>query len=168
MILLAAIAFLILASAAVAITRTNLIHAALWLVVTWFGIALFFLWAGAQFLGLAQVLVYVGAVSMIVLFAMLLTRQGRHFAKAVSAGLERRIISGVLIVFTVFGILSGCILGTSLPDLGHTAAPAVPVAALGHSLMNQHAIALLAVGALLTVALIGAVFIAASDKEDQR
>lgn len=166
MILLAAITLLILGGASIAITRSNLIHAALWLVVTWFGVALFFLWAGAQFVGFAQVLVYVGAVSMVVLFAMLLTRQGRVNVAVVTIRLERRIAAGVLIVSVVFGVLAGCILGTDLPDLSRNPAINVPVARLGDSLMSQNAVALLAIGALLTVALIGAVYIASSEPED--
>src|SRR6185369_4791951 len=71
------IAGLTLASAAVAMSLRNLIHSALLLVASWAGIAAFYLWAGAEFVAFAQVLVYVGAVSMIVLFAVLLTRRSR-------------------------------------------------------------------------------------------
>ncbi|HUG10757.1 MAG TPA: NADH-quinone oxidoreductase subunit J [Opitutaceae bacterium] len=166
MILLAAISFLILASAAVAITRRNLIHAALWLVVSWFGVALFFLWAGAQFIGFVQVLVYVGAVSMIMLFAMLLTRQGRVPVEMLTLKAEKRIASGVLLVSAVFGVIAGCILGTDFPVTEASAASSVTLVRIGESLMNDHAVALLAMGALLTVALIGAVYIASSGEED--
>lgn len=166
MTLLAAIAFLILASAAVAVTRRNLIHAALWLVISWFGVALFFLWAGAQFIGFVQVLVYVGAVSMVVLFAMLLTRQGRVPVEMLTLHSEKRIASGVLLVSAVFGVIAGCILGTDLPAARVSAASSVTIARLGENLMNDHAVALLAIGALLTVALIGAVYIASGEKED--
>src|ERR1051326_2707120 len=71
------IALLTLASAAVALSLRNLIHSALLLSASWAGIAAFYLWAGAEFVAFAQVLVYVGAVSMIVLFAVLLTRRSR-------------------------------------------------------------------------------------------
>ena len=166
MILLAAIAFLALASAAMAVTRRNLIHAALWFVVTWFGVAMFFLWAGAQFIGLAQVLVYVGAVSMIVLFAMLLTRQGLPGEPKVTPSFAKRFTAGFLIVSAVFGLLAGSILGTSIPE--SPGAPSVSIAQLGKSLMGQNVIALLAIGGLLTVALIGAVYIASSGSEDSK
>lgn len=166
MILPAAIALLILGSAAVAITRKNLIHAALWFVVTWFGVALFFLWAGAQFIGLVQVLIYVGGVSMIVLFAMLLTRPGKDIPAALTPKSERRISSGVLVASAVFGVMAGAILGTDFPGGSVAAAPVITVRQIGESLMDSHVIALLAIGALLTAALIGAVVIASPDKED--
>src|SRR3954463_12026710 len=71
------IALLTLAIAAMAMSLRNLIHSALLLIASWAGIAAFYLWAGAEFVSLAQILVYVGAVSMIVLFAVLLTRRPR-------------------------------------------------------------------------------------------
>lgn len=166
MILLSAISLLILGSAVVAITRRNLIHAALWFVVTWFGVSLFFLWAGAQFIGFVQVLVYVGGVSMVVLFAMLLTRPGRDYATVLTPRTERRVAAGVLIGSALFGVMAGSILGTDLGDGSSAGAPALTVRQIGESLMGSHVAALLAIGALLTAALIGAVVIASTGKED--
>ena len=71
------IALLTLGSAAVEMALRNLIHSALLLIGSWAGIAAFYLWAGAEFVAFAQVLVYVGAISMVVLFAVLLTRRSR-------------------------------------------------------------------------------------------
>src|SRR5436190_23225743 len=71
------IALVTLGAAAIAMSLRNLIHSALLLIASWAGIAAFYLWADAQFVAFAQVLVYVGAVSMVVLFAVLLTRQSR-------------------------------------------------------------------------------------------
>ncbi|MFM7752757.1 MAG: NADH-quinone oxidoreductase subunit J, partial [Opitutaceae bacterium] len=55
------IAFFTVATAAVAMALRNLIRSALLLVASWAGIAAFYLWAGAEFVAFAQVLVYVGA-----------------------------------------------------------------------------------------------------------
>src|SRR3954463_10264474 len=52
----------------------NLVHAALALTIAFFGLALLFLRLDAQFAGFAQILVYVGAVAILVVFAILLTR----------------------------------------------------------------------------------------------
>src|SRR5579862_3328624 len=71
----ALIALLLLASAATAMALRNIIHSALLLVVSWFALALFYLWAGAEFAAFAQVLIYAGAISMVVLFAVLLTQR---------------------------------------------------------------------------------------------
>src|SRR2546421_5860680 len=93
-----------LASAAIALSLRNLIHSALLLIASWAGVAAFYLWAGAEFVAFAQVLVYVGAVSMIVLFAVLLTRRSRADLSVTpeSAG---RFIGGIFAGGAVFGLL---------------------------------------------------------------
>jgi NADH:ubiquinone oxidoreductase subunit 6 (subunit J) len=60
---LIAIAAVTLATAAIAMMLRNIIHSALLLIGSWAGIAAFYLWAGAEFVGFAQLMVYVGAVS---------------------------------------------------------------------------------------------------------
>ncbi|MFZ5496678.1 MAG: NADH-quinone oxidoreductase subunit J [Verrucomicrobiota bacterium] len=159
------IAFLTISAACAAFLLRNLIHSALLLVGAWAGIAGFYLWAGAEFVAFAQALVYVGAVSMVVLFAVLLTRQG-----ATSAPVEfdslRRAVLGLIVAGGVGGILGGAILGSPLDVRLPSPVPAVPVRELGTLLMGPHAAALLIVGVLLTVALLGAVVIAAVDKPE--
>ncbi|MEI7799659.1 MAG: NADH-quinone oxidoreductase subunit J, partial [Opitutaceae bacterium] len=71
------IAIIMLGSAAAAMLLRNLIHSALLLILSWASVAAFYLWAGAEFAAFAQILVYVGAISMVVLFAVLLTRQNQ-------------------------------------------------------------------------------------------
>ncbi len=69
------IAILTLAGALAAASLPKLIHAALCLVVAFVGIAAFFFLLGAEFVGLVQVFVYVGAVAVLIVFTILLTRQ---------------------------------------------------------------------------------------------
>ena len=72
----AIIAVLTLASAVAAMSLRNLVHCALALTVTFAGLAAFYLQLDAQFVGFAQILVYVGAVAILIVFAILLTRGG--------------------------------------------------------------------------------------------
>src|SRR3954470_24856619 len=65
---------LTIGSGLAAISLRNLVHCALCFAMCLLGIAGVFLWLGAQFIGFAQVLVYVGAISIVVVFAILLTR----------------------------------------------------------------------------------------------
>src|SRR3954463_3849420 len=110
------IALLTLAIAAMAMSLRNLIHSALLLVGSWAGIAAFYLWAGAQFVAFAQVLVYVGAVSMVVLFAVLLTRHSR-----MDAAMERdsigRAVAALLCGGGVLGVLLGAVLSAPLKSV---------------------------------------------------
>ena len=68
------IAFVTLFAAAAAMSLRNLVHCALSLVVALAGLAALYLTLGAQFVGFAQILVYVGAVAILIVFAVLLTR----------------------------------------------------------------------------------------------
>lgn len=162
------IAFLTLASAAVAMALRNLIHSALLLAVSWTGIAAFYLWAGAEFVAFAQILVYVGAISMVVLFAVLLTRRSRDDFTLAPESIGRA-VSALIAGGAVLGVLFGAVVSTRL-NLATGSAPTVTVRQLGVQLMGPHAAALLVIGALLTVSLLGAVILAATvrraNKED--
>jgi NADH:ubiquinone oxidoreductase subunit 6 (subunit J) len=157
------IAFLLLASAATAMALRNIIHSALLLVVSWFALALFYLWAGAEFAAFAQVLIYAGAISMVVLFAVLLTQRTLgDFTLAPES--RRRALAAVLAGAAVAAAMAYAILNSSLA-MASTPAPTVTVRELGEQLMGSQAAALLVVGAILTVALVGAVVIAAQEKK---
>jgi NADH-quinone oxidoreductase subunit J len=73
-ILFAAVGLITAASAVLAVTTKHLVHAALWLVVTLGTLAGCYLILGAELVALVQLLVYVGAVVVLVLFALMLTR----------------------------------------------------------------------------------------------
>lgn len=165
-VVLILISLLILGAAAAAMLLRNLIHSALLLVGTWAGIAGFYLWAGAEFLAFAQVLIYVGAVSMVVLFAVLLTRQGETTAPIEYPSVHRAVLA-LIAAGGVVGVLVGAILGSPL-DVSLAKPASITVKQLGAELMGSHVAALLIIGVLLTVALLGAVVIAAVDTKDGR
>ena len=162
---LAIIAALILASAALAMALRNLIYSALLLVGTWAGIACFYLWAGAEFVGFAQLLVYVGAISMIVLFAVLLTQRS-HTGHIVPPAPLERLIAAIFAGGAVAGVLVGAVMSTHFAPAS-AAAPTLTVRQLGEQLMGPHAAAVLIVGVILTVALIGATILAAGDRPEK-
>ena len=159
------IAFLTLASAAIAMALRNLIHSALLLIGSWAGVAAFYLWAGAEFVAFAQVLVYIGAVSMVVLFAVLLTRRSRIDVE-VAPDAVNRTVSALIAGGAVGGVLVGAVLATRL-DVAPSPAPAASVKTIGAQLMGPHAASLLVVGVLLTVALLGAIVLAATDSKEK-
>lgn len=160
MIALAIIAGLIVASATLALTRRNLVHTALLLVLTWAGIGAFYLWAGAEFIGFAQLLIYAGAISMVVLFAVLLTQPHPDLAPITPDSRKR---SGLALIAAaaVGAVLVKAVLTTEFVTPA-TSAPSLSVLELGQELMGPHAAALLIIGLILTIALIGATTIAAA------
>src|SRR5512140_904258 len=64
----------ILASAVLVVTTRNLIHSALWLIVTLFGVAVLYALLNAGFLAVVQVVIYIGAIAILFIFAVMLTR----------------------------------------------------------------------------------------------
>ena len=158
------IAVLMLGSAAAAMLLRNLIHSALLLIASWAGVAAFYLWAGAEFVAFAQVLVYVGAISMVVLFAVLLTRQNQTAALPVEPSSRSRASAAVLVASAMGGVLSGAILTSRFENLAPEA-PSATVKQIGLDLMSEHGAAMLIVGVILTVALLGATVIAATDSK---
>jgi len=95
-ILFGAVGLITAASAVLAVTTHQLVHAALWLVVTLGTLAGCYLVLGAELVALVQLLVYVGAVVVLVLFALMLTHApiGRSPEHSSSGG--QRIASAVL------------------------------------------------------------------------
>src|SRR5256714_14936859 len=89
------IAIITLSGALAAATLPKLIHAALCLVIAFVGIAAFFFLLGAEFVGLIQVFVYIGAVAVLIVFTILLTRRD-------AAEPERFNWSGVVVAVAVF------------------------------------------------------------------
>src|SRR6266699_5471449 len=73
MITLVILALLTLGGAVAAMSLRNLVHCALALTVAFAGLAALYLQLDAQFVGFAQILVYVGAVAILIVFAILLT-----------------------------------------------------------------------------------------------
>src|SRR6476660_10352309 len=113
------IAALTLVSAIAAMALRNLVHCALCLIVTFAGLAVLFLQLNAQFVGFAQVLVYIGAVASLIVFAILLTRgSGPPQQGIFSSGW----IFGAAIAVAVFAALAVMVLRSK--GLAHESASA--------------------------------------------
>jgi NADH-quinone oxidoreductase subunit J len=182
------IAALTLLGAVAALTLRNLVHCALSVAGAFAGIALLFLQLDAEFAGFAQILVYIGAVAILVLFAVLLTR-GSEIRSDVRIG-SRSWFTGLCAAALVFaGIVTPVLMSPSLnrlppplpsasavtgtatatatktPTKSATPEKASDTKRLGEAFVNHYAIHLETIGLLLTAALIGAVVIAMKDPQ---
>ncbi|CCH77355.1 conserved membrane hypothetical protein [Nostocoides japonicum T1-X7] len=92
----AALGVVATASALLAVTTRHVVHAALWLVVTLGAIAGCYLVLGAELVALVQVLVYVGAIVVLVLFALMLTRAPIGPSADVSTSVAHRVLSALV------------------------------------------------------------------------
>jgi NADH-quinone oxidoreductase subunit J len=147
-------------SAAAAMSLRNMVHCALCLALTFLGVAGLFLQMTAGFLAFAQILVYVGAVAILIVFAILLTRGTESPQEKWSAGL----LLNVPLALIVAAILLNAIFSARLAEANPVEQPPA-VAELGRALMTTHVIPLEIIGLLLTVALLGAVVLALPEQK---
>jgi NADH-quinone oxidoreductase subunit J len=156
---------LTIGGAVAALTLRNLVHCVLALTLSFLGLAGFYLQLSAQFIGFAQVLVYVGAVAILVVFAVLLTRGAEPTSQSIFS--PSWLGSGVVSI-AVFGVLVWTIYSSVVTRQGQLLQPEVTVKQIGDALMSRYALPLEVIGLLLTVALIGAVTIAMREKQEMR
>ncbi|MGB7983526.1 MAG: NADH-quinone oxidoreductase subunit J [Terracidiphilus sp.] len=143
----------------------NTVHCALALSVVFAGLAFLFMSLDAQYAGWAQVLVYIGAVAILVVFAILLTKGSETPKDGV---FSRTWFVGLVIAAGVFAVLGWAVMGSmkALPQL--TAVPQVTNLDIGNALVGRYVLPLEIVAVLLTAAMIGAVIVAIHEKEGQK
>jgi NADH-quinone oxidoreductase subunit J len=155
------VAIVSLGGAVMVVTARNLVHAALWLILTLFGVAIMFGLLSAPFFTVVQVVIYIGAISILMIFAIMLTRR-------VMLDTGRQVNQG----WWVAGLLSllsftGLVWMLSTWDGFHMLMPELSadvdmVAELGAALVNPEGYVLPfeVASVLLLAALIGAVVVA--------
>jgi NADH-quinone oxidoreductase subunit J len=145
------------AAALAAATLRKLMHAALSFAVALVGVAALFFLLGAEFVGLALVFIYIGAVAVLIVFTILLTRR--------DIGKDRGFNwSGATVAVAVFGSLTWSILKTQTLGVVAPHMPALTVKRIGAALMTTYVWPLQCVGLLLTAALIGALILVMEEK----
>lgn len=159
------VAFFTLGSGFMVVTTRNLVHAALWLVATLFGVAVVFALLDAGFLAVVQVVVYIGAIAILFIFAVMLTRKDMRDQ---GPQMNRNWWFGALLSVFTFGGLYFLLQGWT--GLSKTA-PNIPsgfdaVAELGLALVSPDAYVLPfeVASVLLVAALVGAVYVAFNQK----
>jgi NADH-quinone oxidoreductase subunit J len=151
------IAIFTLAAALAAATLSKLMHAALSFAVAFVGVAAFYFLLGAEFVGLVQVFVYVGAVAVLIVFTILLTRTDVQKDRGFNW-------SGVLVAIAVFAGLVWAISKTQSLPVDLPKAEPLTVARIGELLMTNYVWPLQCVGVLLTAALVGALILVMEEK----
>ena len=151
------IGILMVAAALAAATLQKLMHAALSFAVAFVGVAAFFFLLGAEFVGLVLVFVYIGAVAVLIVFTILLTRPDVGKDRGFNWG-------GVLIALAVFCGLIWSVLKTQSLSIVAPHIRALTVKRIGEALMTNYVWPLQCVGLLLTAALIGALILVMEEK----
>ena len=151
------LAALTIAGAVAAVSLRRLVHCALALTVAFAGLAALYLQLDAQFVGFAQLLVYVGAVAILIVFAILLTRGSEINEPAVWSFNS---LAGAGVAVVVFALMAWLVRGSQVLSREPSRSVDVSVRQIGDQLMTRYVLPLEVIGILLTAALIGAVIIA--------
>lgn len=154
-----------LVSALLVVTSHNLVHAALWLVATLFGVAIVYTILNAGFIAVVQVVVYIGAIAILFIFAVMLTRKDM---RDTGPQLNKGWWAGSLVAVLTFGGL--LTLFQNWEGISKTAS-AIPsdfdaVGQLGTQLTSPNAYVLPfeVASVLLLAAMVGAVYVAFTRK----
>jgi len=145
--------------AILAITMRNLVHCVLSLILFFLGIAGHYLLLRADFLFAVQVLIYIGAVAVLILFAIMLTRHvtGNEGPREVLGG---KWWAGMGTAVIIAGLLWAIIRKDPLASILPAGVANTSVADIGRALVADWLVPFEAMAVLLTAALIGAVVIA--------
>lgn len=147
------------------VTTGNLVHAALWLIAALFGVAVIFAILHASFLAVVQVVVYIGAIAILFIFAVMLTRKEMRDQ---GPQMNRNWWIGALLAVVTFGGLILVVNGWSGVTKTASAFPSDfdAVAVLGNALVSPdgYVLPFEIASVLLVAALVGAVYVAFNRK----
>lgn len=144
------------------VAARNLFHNALGLALTFFGVAGVYIAAEAEFVAVSQILIYVGAISTLITFAIMLTR-GMMFGA--TSPLNRQSGTAAIITSLTFLVLGALLNAMPWPQGG---APITDgeliIARLGAAFVTEYVVAFELLALLLLVALAGAIVLARDRK----
>jgi NADH-quinone oxidoreductase subunit J len=137
----------------------NLLHAVLFLILAFVGVAGFFVLLSAEFIAMAQVIIYVGAIAVLVLFAVLLTpRASRDNSETVWA------LPGTLLAVCLAAVFLFVVHDTQWKTVAD--APLLTTQDLGRALLGTWVLPFEIASVLLTAALVGAIMLTRSAEEE--
>jgi NADH-quinone oxidoreductase subunit J len=151
------LAALLLTGAAAVVTMRNLFHAALCMVVCFFAVAGLFALLDASFLAAATLMIGVGAIAILIIFAIMLTRHVR------ATGATTRWPLALLATISLFGILTTALTRFDWPTIAPPM-PADSLTALGQAIVGPFMLPFEASSVMLLAALIGSIYIARERK----
>lgn len=151
---------LIVAGALGTVLLPHIVHAAMSLVVTLLGVAAIYLLLGQEFLALAQVLVYGGGVTVLLIFGLMMTNAADD--PVVTDGSQKPFAFGVAVMLGA--VFVAALVGASWGDAGATP---VDLSAFGSRLFDDYVLPFVIVGVLLDIALSGALLIARADPPEE-
>ena len=159
------VAAVTLISAVMVVSVRRMMHAALWLIVTLLGVAVLFVLLQAGFFAVVQVLIYIGAIAILIIFAVMLTRQ---VMSEKSPQLNRGWVAGLAAaggLMVILALVFRDFPGSGSTTMGDPAAADAARLGLAFSDPNGFAIPFEVASILLVAALIGTIYVALERKD---
>jgi len=153
------IALMMVVAAIRVVTTRNIVHAALYLVLVLAGVAAQYILLAAEFVAITQVLVYIGAVVVLFLFGIMLTRA--PMGKMDDTDNEQRLV-GLAIAVVLLGVM-GYVLWKAFGKKQFEDLAVQTTAQVGNSIFQQYLMPFEVVSVVLLAALLGAIVLARRD-----
>lgn len=145
------------------VTLRNIIHSAVAMMVCFGSLAGMYALLGAPIVAAAQVLIYLGAISVLILFAIMLTQAGDA---NLPSPFHRQVWAAALVSLVVVGLIGWAVTAT---DWGNaTVVVVIVIDALAKSLFTDYALPFEILSMLLLAAIIGAIYLARRPEDDER
>jgi len=161
-------AIVAIGSSLMMVTRKNPIHSAIWLIVTFCSVAGLYVLLNATFIAVAQVMVYAGAIMMLVIFVIMLI----HLEAGPQTAVKRsfaKLIGTVITILLFLQVLGGFMVYNNVGKKGIYSAKALETMgnaqAVGTVLYGKYVFAFEIASILLLVGIIGAVVLAKKTKD---
>ncbi len=148
------------------VQTSNVVHAVLYLVGTLGGSAALFILLGAEFVAWTVVLVYIGAVIVLFLFGIMITRAPLGFDVTLSHPVRIRVAAAV-VAFVLFALVGGAMLAEFENQTIPEAADATRTVEIGLSIFDRFVIPFEVVSVVLLAALIGGIVLARRDPAEE-
>lgn len=160
----AAISLVTLGGAIAVVTNKNVLHSAYFLVLAFVGVASVYVLLEAPFIAMIQVLIYIGAIAILIIFAIMLTR------KLMSKDMEERNkqwIWAALGAMLLFGALGWLVYNANWPVI-EAAVPKEPITLMGEELLSTYVVPFEIASVLLLAALVGSILIGREKDQESR
>ena len=152
-------AFAMAVGAVRVVTTKNIVHAALWLMLVLAGVAANFILLAGEFVAVVQVLIYIGAITVLFLFGIMLTRA--PIGRSADLDNDQRVAS-LVVGLLVFGLLAS-VLAKQFGRVHIHPGPLQRTSDIAQSVFTQYVVPFEAISIVLLAALVGAVVIARRD-----
>ena len=145
------------------VTLRNIIHSAVAMMICFGSLAGMYALLGAPIVAAAQVLIYLGAISVLILFAIMLTQAGDA---TLPAPFHRQVPIAVVIALAIVGLVGWAVIQTDWGVVPQAVGAAVD--AIANAVFTTYALPFEIISLLILVAIIGAIFLARRPEEDER